>query len=640
MKKINNMNLYGRLKCLFWGLALSWTGVVAASMIWNYYDQNEKIFEIALNNAHLTFEKDVIYRKWVARHGGVYVPASRFTPPNPYLKVPERDIVTASGSLLTLINPAYMTRQVNEMATNVHSRSHITSLNPIQPQNTPDSWETSALGAFEKGNKEVRSVAQLNGQEHMRVMRPFITEKECLKCHAAQGYKEGDIRGGISVAIPLAPLWAIERPFIFKIALAHLFLWIVGISGILISRKMLTNQIFARQLAESEFNQSENKFQIVADFTFAMESWRDPDGRFVYLSPSCERVTGYTREEFIEDPDLYLRIIHPDDRQRMSDHFVEDLSYCQLSEMEFRIIHRDGRERWIGHVCQAVLGGQGQILGRRASDRDITERKRAIEALQKSRDELELRVQERTADLNMTIARLEQLNKDMEEFNYVASHDLQEPLRKIETFMDMIKERCSPHLDETGLDYLDRVHHSASRMRQLLRDLLQLSRVTTKTTPHIEIDLKKTIREAADVFETVIKETGGQIEVETMPVIEADESQMRQLFQNLIGNALKYHGSEVPYIKVYGYLVGRGECEIFVEDNGIGFDQQFAELIFKPFERLHGHKYEGTGVGLAICRKIVERHGGTIRAESEPGQGSTFIVRLPLKQLNSLRDGE
>ena len=138
---------------------------------------------------------------------------------------------------------------------------------------------------------------------------------------------------------------------------------------------------------------------------------------------------------------------------------------------------------------------------------------------------------------------------------------------------------------------------------------------------------------ASDVFEASIKNTGALVDIENMPAIEADESQMLRLFQNLIGNALKFRCAGTPRIKVYGRLNGRGICEIVVKDNGTGFDPQFAELIFKPFQRLHGRsKYDGTGMGLAICREIVERHGGTIIAESEKGKGSTFIIRLPVRQ--------
>jgi PAS domain S-box-containing protein len=236
-------------------------------------------------------------------------------------------------------------------------------------------------------------------------------------------------------------------------------------------------------------------------------------------------------------------------------------------------------------------------------------------------------------DLRVYAHRLEVINKELEDFAFIASHDLQEPLRKIQTFCDMAVKRCATVLDSTSQDYLERVVNSASRMRQLLSDLLMFSRVASRPEPFKRIDLSKIAREAADVFEAAIKETGAQVEIETMPGIEADGNQILRLFQNLIGNALKFRGADKPRIMVYAKQDRTGVCEIFVKDNGIGFDPQFAELIFKPFQRLHRrNEYEGTGMGLAICRKIVERHGGNISAGSEPGRGSTFVVRLPVKQ--------
>ena len=393
-------SLFHRFKYLSWFLALVWTGCIISSLLWNLHEQKEKIVKIARNSAELTLEKDLIYRRWAAKQGGVYVPVSKHTPPNPYLNVSDRDTTTSSGMNLTLVNPAYMTRQVNEMAADIHShQSHLTSLDPIRPQNTPDPWEAAALKSFEKGVKEASSVEKIAGEEYMRFMRPFLTEKDCLKCHGSQGYKEGDIRGGISVSIPMGPLWAIEKPLIAQIWLAHFFLWIVGIAGIGISTKRLQKQIVARERAEAVLSESADQLRIVADFTYDWEYWRSPDNRFLYVSPPCERITGYTREEFIQDPELYSRIIHPDDRERVAAHLVEDQNKHELGELEFRILRRDGQERWIGHACKLVLGANGQYLGRRASDRDITERKQAEEALRKAHDELELRVQERTAEL-------------------------------------------------------------------------------------------------------------------------------------------------------------------------------------------------------------------------------------------------
>jgi light-regulated signal transduction histidine kinase (bacteriophytochrome) len=168
-------------------------------------------------------------------------------------------------------------------------------------------------------------------------------------------------------------------------------------------------------------------------------------------------------------------------------------------------------------------------------------------------------------------------------------------------------------------------------MRQLLRDLLQFSKVTGKPETLKAIDLGKIVHEAADLFKEDLEKSGGIVEIESLPKIDANETQMLSLFQNLIGNAMKYRSKEVPHIRIYAKC-DDGLCEIFVQDNGIGFEQEYAERIFKPFQRLHNHReYEGTGMGLAICRKIIEWHNGNIRAESRPGNGTTFIITLPVE---------
>ena len=619
----NMGNLFDRVKYLFWGMAILWTGIIVASLVWNFREQKEKIFEIALNSAYLTFEKDVIYRRWVAQQGGVYVLVSKHTPPNPYLKVPERDIFTSSGSPLTLVNPAYMTRQVNEMAPNIHSQSHITSLNPIRPQNSPDPWETSALRSFEKGSKEISSLDKVAGEEHMRVMRPFITEKACLKCHASQGYKEGDIRGGISVSIPMAPLWAIERPFITKISLAHLLLWIAGISGIVISKKSLGKQILAREMAEAELVQSENKLQIVADFTYDWEYWRKPDGSFVYISPSCERITGYTREEFMQDPDLFLRIIHPDDRRRVSEHFCEDLSHCQLSEMEFRIIPRDGRERWIGHACRSVLDAQGQMLGRRASDRDITKRKRAEEELRKSRDELGMRVQERTAELlqvNETLRNLSSKLMSVQENERkriaLEVHDV------LGSSLSAIKFKAEEALHHLPKDRTSNISKPLEALIPLIQDTIEEARrIQADLRPPLldDLGIVPTLSWFCRRFETIYS----GIKVEQAVTIREEEvpDHLKIVLFRITQEAMNNIGKHAKADSVYlGLRKVDGAIELCIKDNGEGFD----------LESLSSREISKKGLGLSSMKERVEFSGGSFSIESAKGKGTVIRAVWPV----------
>ncbi len=256
-------------------------------------------------------------------------------------------------------------------------------------------------------------------------------------------------------------------------------------------------------------------------------------------------------------------------------------------------------------------------------------------------------VRKRTEDsLKAYAARLNQSNRDLQDFAYVASHDLQEPLRKIRTFSDRLNTKYGDVLGKQGRDYLERMEGAAARMQNLIDDLLELSRVTTKAQPFISVNLSEVALDVVSDLEARIDQEGGRVEVSGLPNVEADRLQMRQLLQNLIGNALKFHREkEAPVVKVYGRLLQKreeelngepaytGVCQIFVEDNGIGFDEKYLDRVFAPFHRLHSRAaYAGTGMGLPICRKVVERHGGSITARSAPGQGATFIVTLPIKQ--------
>ena len=260
---------------------------------------------------------------------------------------------------------------------------------------------------------------------------------------------------------------------------------------------------------------------------------------------------------------------------------------------------------------------------------DITEQKRAEEKL------------------NSFAGELERSNRELQDFAYVASHDLQEPLRKVEAFGDRLKTKYGEILTGQGQDCLERMLNASGRMRTLINDLLAFSRVTSAAQPFVPVDLGRIAGEVVSDLEVTIQQASGRVEVGDLPTIEGDPTQIRQLLQNLIGNGLKFRRpDEPPVVKIHSDLrIGTTKngdsdcpddaiCQIVVEDNGIGFDEKYLDRIFTVFQRLHGRdQYEGTGVGLAVCRKIAQRHGGTITAKSVPGQGAMFIVTLSIKDL-------
>ncbi len=292
----------------------------------------------------------------------------------------------------------------------------------------------------------------------------------------------------------------------------------------------------------------------------------------------------------------------------------------------------DGSVIWLLNSKVPLRDAAGNVTGLAGINTDVTDLKNSENALRASEGKLRL-----------FTTQLERSNRELQDFAYVASHDLQEPLRKIVVFGERLKEQGDEKLDEQSRDYLERMQKAASRMQTLINDLLTFSRVTTKARPFIQVDLAQVAREVINDLEGRIELVKGRVEVGTLPLIDAEALQMRQLFQNLIGNALKFRRPDVPpVVKVAaeiitgpapeeGMTVAKKLCRLTVSDNGIGFDEKYLDRIFNVFQRLHSrNEYEGTGMGLAIARKIVLFHHGEITAKSKPGEGTTFIVKLPV----------
>ncbi len=384
----------------------------------------------------------------------------------------------------------------------------------------------------------------------------------------------------------------------------------------------------------AELRASEAGFRLLTEVMPQIVWTARPDGFLDYYNQRWVDYTGMSVEQ--TQGWGWQPVLHPDDVAPCLDAWTHSTRTGEPYEIEYRFKRAsDGAYRW--HLGRALplRDEAGNIVKWFGTGTDIDDQKRAQE-------ELEERVRQRTAQLEAAseiqgrlLAELERSNTELQNFASAASHDLQEPLRAIQTFGDRLQTRHGASLDEEGQDYLERMLGAATRMRSLIVDLLAYSRVTSKASAFSEVNLAATMRGVAADLAQRLEESGGRIEVGALPTIVADATQMRQLFQNLVVNGLKFHREEVPPVvsvrQEEDASLAENFCRIVVEDNGIGFEAQYGERIFAPFERLHTRrKYEGTGIGLAICRKIVERHGGSIVAQSVVGQGTRFLITLPL----------
>lgn len=385
-------------------------------------------------------------------------------------------------------------------------------------------------------------------------------------------------------------------------------------TGRVIGTTGTASDVTARRLAEDKLKESEERIRTIVDHALDAVVVLDGDGRIIYWNPQAEKIFGWSTLEAMgrKDTEILIPPRYRDLYLKLRRRFLRSGQEGMLNRrVETSARHADGHEFPIEITVSPLRLGESYIFS--AFIRDITDRRRAEEE-----------IRQKTLELARS-------NKELQDFAYVASHDLQEPLHKIIAFGDRLKAHASGPLGEKGLDSLERIQKSALRMRQLIDDLLQYARVTTRAKPFEGVDLGSVVKEALGVLEWRIAEAKAVVEVGELPTIQADRSQMLQLFQNVLGNALKFHNpGEKPWVKVLGRLAEDGFAEIEVRDHGIGVDPKFFETIFKPFQRLHGRQeYEGTGMGLAICHKIVQRHGGEIVVKSEPGQGAVFLLRLP-----------
>jgi PAS domain S-box-containing protein len=375
------------------------------------------------------------------------------------------------------------------------------------------------------------------------------------------------------------------------------------------------DDITGRKRTEGALKESEALFRSTFELAASGVAHVSLDGRFLRVNRQLCGILRYREDELIGRS--VKEVSHPEDRdvtdaQRARVHAGERESV----RFEKRYLRKDGSTVWVSLGVALVRGDGGAPLYEIAMFDDITERKQAEAALREAHEELK------------------RSNSELEQFAYVASHDLQEPLRMVSSYTQLLGRRYAEKFDADAREFMGYIVDGAARMKQLIEDLLAYSRVGTKGRDFRPVDLARPLARALGNLKAALDESGAQVTHDGLPTVPADEVQLGQLFQNLIGNALKFRAQAAPRI---GIQVSEKDrfVEIAVRDNGIGIEPQYFERIFMVFQRLHNKgEYPGTGIGLAICKKVVERHGGQIRVESRPGEGSAFIFTLPKEKTN------
>lgn len=407
-----------------------------------------------------------------------------------------------------------------------------------------------------------------------------------------------------------------------------LFPFLLSISEVNLKDKQIftgiVHDISELKRAEEALRESENKINSIIQGAVDGIITINTRGIIEMVNPSAAKQFGYEAEELLGKS---INMLMPEPDSSLHDSYMHNYQVTGQKRIigigrEVTGLRKDGTIfPFYLSISEVMLGDRKVYTG---FVHDITRQKLTEERLRRY------------------TAELERSNRELQDFAYVSSHDLQEPLRKIQAFGDRLLTKEYENLSEQGKDYVDRMLNAASRMQILINDLLGFSRVTAKSKPFVKVNLDEILSEVISDLEITIEKTKTQIIRSPLPVIEAEPTQMRQLFQNLLSNAIKFRKeNETPIINIYAKNLQRkahltatpGDevTEIYVEDNGIGFDEKYLDRIFNIFQRLEGQKYEGSGIGLAVCRKIAIRHGGDITAQSQPGIGTRFIITLALK---------
>lgn len=596
-------------------LIIAWTAAGCASLWWNFERIRRTVMDEVAIRARATYKTDLMYRKWNATHGGVYVPITESTQPNPYLDniLPEdRDVTTTTGKKLTLINPAYMTRQVFESNKDIIDgvQRHLTSLKPIRPENAPDEWEAEALHRFEEGEKEVVSVSYINGRKYLRFMSPFITEEPCLKCHVKQGYEVGDVRGGVSVSVPMDWYDGVMRRARLSMLIGHLILWIVGVVAVIYGKNRIIDAISQLEKAEK----SAKFTQFAVDNSTDAVFWLRPNGSFYYANnEACARL-GFTRREFENMKVFEISATASEENwPRIVKRLRDNKSDVNITEHKTK-----SGERIPTEVTSNLITYEGEEFICSFA-KDISERTRA----EKEKELLQ-----------------EQLlqSQKMEAVGMLASgiaHDFNNMLGIIMGAAQLIDEDEGAECEYK--EDLEIIMGTVNRAKALTTKLLVFGRdEKLKIKPS---DMERLVNE---VVALVKRGVSKRIEIsvdceQNLPAVLMDERQIEQAMINICNNAVDAMGeggtleitvkaaSETPLKEA---AAEAKRCYVTFTDTGHGVNPEHLDKIFNPFFTTK-ESGKGTGLGLSVTHGIINQHDGEIFIGNVPGKGACVTIVLP-----------
>ena len=590
-----------------WILVCIWTVLISTSLVWSIYHKRQETMAVAMNEARTIFEKDLLYYRWAASQNGVFVPVTKDTGPNPYLKhFSDSSAITDGGHPLTLVNPEYMIRQVYEMQNTASgTRGHITSLDPIRPSNAADPWEEKALMDFEDGQKEVWAIQRMDAQQYFRLMRPMITEEGCLKCHADQGYEVGDIRGGISVSVPMTLLNALFRKDVFTMSLAHGAVWILGLLGIFLGAYRITGSIREKEKAETRLRSIINN---MLDGLITLEE----DGTIESINASAAAMFGYYPEEAVgRQINFLVRFPTGGDTTKPIDF---NLREAIASGRTLSGLRSDGDSFPVALSLSEMRLGKKRFFI--VMVRDITEEEqRRSEALKAGQ-----------------LAAIGELAAGV-------AHEINNPVNGIINYSQVLLDEAEEQGDGTFLDILKRIIREGERVAAIVSNLLAFARQRDEVVEDVEI--KNVIDDCVSLLLYQLDKDVINLDVDIpgdLPLLKGNPQQLHQVFLNLLTNARyalnqRYPGRDPNKrmeIKCCTIDVdGRTFIRTTFTDHGVGIPQ---DVIDRIFDSLFTTKPpgEGTGLGLSISKGLVRDHAGQLTLESVPGDHTTATVDLPI----------